>query len=361
MTQRDNLAPISRRQFVASTTAVGVLAGVSSASPQAVNLPPAKAFGRDWSKVRGFNYQPSYGSSGFELWQRFDPTAIDRELALGRKYFPRMNALRWWLSWDSFKRNPKRFADRFETTLTLASKHGAVVMPVLFNRWHDAVLDYGGTYIDHFLPGVSWVQTPGLFDEFMDRIVGGHKDDPRILAWDLCNEPYSYGCPREKIPQIVETETAWLRGLYQKCKALGAKAPVTVGIHPGVPLAMVEPFADLLSIHPYFVHNDPNARKNDFEAALDRDVAIAVKARKPLLATECCWGALDDKVRVESLRYTLEQLKKRGIGWLVYLLHHSLIADAHRPEFGPVGFPGYLGFIEHDGRLRPGHDAFNEY
>jgi hypothetical protein len=153
MTQQDNLAPISRRRFVAQATAACALAGASARSLRAAEVPPATAYGRDWSKVRGFNYQPSYGSSGFELWQKFDPIVIDCELALGRRYFPGMNALRWWLSWDSFQRDPKRFADRFETALTLAGKHGAVVMPVLFNRWHDAVLDYGGAYIDHFLPG----------------------------------------------------------------------------------------------------------------------------------------------------------------------------------------------------------------
>jgi hypothetical protein len=42
------------------------------------------------------------------------------------------------------------------------------------------------------------------------------------------------------------------------------------------------------------------------------------------------------------------------------LLHQSLIADAHRPKFGPVGYPSYLGFIEADGALRPGHEVFNE-
>ena len=39
---------------------------------------------------------------------------------------------------------------------------------------------------------------------------------------------------------------------------------------------------------------------------------------------------------------------------MVYLLHHSLVADAHRPEFGPVGHPGNLAFIEADGSLRKG-------
>ncbi len=349
---------LSRRKFLAGT-AVGVAMALDA------NVKYAEAglslAGRDWSKIRGFNYQPSYGSSGFELWQKFDASVIDRELGLGKKYFPAMNAIRLWLSWDSFLRSPKRFARDFDASLAIANKYNLAVMPVLFNRWHDAVLDYGGIYIDHFLPTASWVQRSGMFDHYVEAIVGAHKDDGRVLAWDLCNEPYSYNCPRESIPQIVEAETAWLQSLYKKCKDLGAGAPITVGIHPGVPLELVNSMSDLLSIHPYWIHNDKDASQQAYEKKLDAEVAFAHKVGKPLLATECCWGDLDDKVRVESIRYTLTQLKQRGIGWLVYLLHHSLIADAHRPEFGPVGHPGNLAFIEADGSLRPGHEVFNEF
>lgn len=200
-----------------------------------------------------------------------------------------------------------------------------------------------------------------MFDAYMAAIVGGHKNDRRILAWDLCNEPYSYGTAREKIPEIVKAETAWLKGLYDQCKRLGASSPVTVGIHPGVPLAMTEPISDVLSIHPYWVHSAKNANKAAYEKKLDEDVAFAQRVKKPLVATECCWGSLDNAVRVESIRYTLSQLKKRNIGWLVYLLHHSLIADAHGKGFGPVGGPENLSFIEPDGSLRPGHEVFNEF
>ncbi len=42
----------------------------------------------DCSKIKGFNYQPSYGTSGFELWQKFDAKAIGRELGLGKNIFP---------------------------------------------------------------------------------------------------------------------------------------------------------------------------------------------------------------------------------------------------------------------------------
>lgn len=355
-------ARIARRQFLAA--AAGATAAITlshTAASLAASEPVAKVSESPWSKIHGFNYQPSYGTSGFELWQKFDAAVIDRELGLGKKYFPGMNGLRWWLSWDSFLRNPKRFADNFETALRLANKYQCKVMPVLFNRWHDSVLDYGGIYVDHFLPKASWVQRDKMFDAYLDAIVGTHKNDPRILAWDLCNEPFSYGCPPEKIPEIDKAELAWLKGLYGACKKLGAAAPITVGIHPGVPLEKVEPISDLLSIHPYFVHNQPNASKAAYEKSLDRDVAFAERVKKPLLSTECCWGALDDTVRVETVRYTLENLKKRNIGWLVYILHHSLIADAHRAEFGPVGFPGNLAFIEADGSLRKGHEVFNEF
>ncbi len=317
--------------------------------------------GRDWSKVRGFNYQPSYGSTGLELWQKFDGAIIERELGLGKKYFPGMNAIRLWLSWDSFLRDPRRFAGNFDRALSLAARFELAVMPVLFNRWHDRQLDYGGVYVDHILPKANWFPEPRLFDRYLEMIAGGHKDDPRILAWDLCNEPYSYSCSRESIPQIVQWETGWLRELYDKCKALGVKAPITVGIHPATPPKMVNDMSDLLSIHPYFSHDAKHSREQAYEKQLDAEVAFAREVGKPILATECCGGGPDDQSRVESIRYTLAPLKQRRVGWLVYLLHHSLIADAHRPQFGPVGSAGSLAFIEADGSLRPGHAVFNEF
>lgn len=353
-------ASISRRTFLHG--AAGGAAALAGGLAVAAEAPAARMPDSLWGRVHGFNYQPSYGSSGLELWQRFDPRTIEVELQRGKRYFPKMNTLRWWQSWDSFRRDPQAYARNFDTTLGLAEKVGCRVMPCLFNRWHDATLDYGGIYIDHFLPRSSWVQKANMFDDFLAALVGRHKDDPRILAWDLCNEPYAYGMPRDRmLPAIVEAETAWLKAMHDRCKQLGAQAPITVGIHPGVPLELVEPISDVLSIHPYWTHNNPKSTKADYEASLDRDVAFARKVNKPLVATECCWGATDDAVRVESIRYTLSELKRRNIGWLVYVLHHSLIADAHRPEFGPLSGPGNLAFIEADGSLRPGHAVYNEF
>jgi hypothetical protein len=318
----------------------------------------------EMSQVRGFNYQPSYGSSGMELWMQFDAGTIALELNQGKKYFPHMNAIRLWLSWDAFKRNPQRFSNRFEQALAIASSYNLVVMPVLFNRWHDNGLDYGGIYLDHFLPNASWIRQPGMFEAYLQAVVGGHAQDARILAWDLCNEPFSYLVPQSALPDIAHAEYAWLEYLHRGCKTLGAQAPITVGVHPGhgrYGLEQVEPINDILSIHPYWTAESPHHNKADYERLLDEYVEVAQQAGKPLLATETVWGSLDDTERVQIIHYTLGELRKRNIGWLAYLLHHSLIADAHRPEFGPTSAPGNLAFIEADGSLRPGHEAFNQY
>lgn len=90
-------------------------------------------------------------------------------------------------------------------------------------------------------------------------------------------------------------------------------------------------------------------------------MAIAKRAGKELLANETVWGARDDATHVEVMRYTLAQLTKRGIRFTVHALHHSLVADLHCDEWGPVGRPDCLHFVEADGSLRAGHETFNEF
>lgn len=322
-------------------------------------------FSSDWgtqmnySKIRGFNYQPSYGSSGLELWRRFDADIIRQEVGRGKKYFPQMNAVRYWLSWEAFIREPEVFSRNFETSLLIFAEYGLQVMPVLFNRWHDKTLDYGGVYVDHFTPG-NFSYREDLFDAFVAEVVGKHCNDPRIFMWDLCNEPTPWTLPNPEFATAIKHEFDWLSRIYRLCKEAGAIVPLTVGVQPTLAqLQHWEPLSDILTFHPYAMTSwSPPDR---FEPFLDTCVAFAKEKGKPLLATECCWGSLADNQRVEIVKYTLGQLKKRHIGWLAYVMHHSLIADAHRLEFGPLSEPGNLAFIEADGSLRSGHEVFNDY
>lgn len=323
-----------------------------------------------WPEVRGFNYAPSYGSSGLDLWLRFDADVVASELARGLAHFPGIDTIRLWLSHDAFDRDRTAFTRNVESSLRIADGLGLRVMPVLFNRWHSKVLDFGGVYLDHFMPGWSWLVRPGMFDDYLAAIVGEHSDDPRVVAWDTCNEPFSYGRLEEMPATVVDAEYAWLSGLYDRCKELGAHAPVTVSAHSlegRAGLERVEAVSDVLSIHPYYLARPHRhlpqlgGGVDAFRRLLDEYVDLASQVGKPLVATECCWGSFDDAERVELVRVTLTELTARGIGWLAHILQHSLVADAHRPGAGPVAEPGYMAFVEADGSLRPGHEVVNEF
>ena len=82
---------------------------------------------------------------------------------------------------------------------------------------------------------------------------------------------------------------------------------------------------------------------------------------KPVLLTEACWGAIDDKERVRIIEFSLDEIKKRGMGFVVHALHYSRVPDLHYASDGTVGVPGNCAFINKDGTLRKGHEIFNMY
>lgn len=316
----------------------------------------------DYSAVRGFNYQPSWGASGLEIWQQFDGGQYEREVALGKRHFPKMNALRIWLSPEAWLRDRKRFESNLETALASLARHDLVAMPVLFNRWHDGLLDYGGVYLDHIVPGISWVKDDRRMAAFVEAVIGPHAADPRILAWDLCNEPF-WGNPDQKRENLFfKAEWDWLKGIHDVARRAGARAPLTLGLTTATPLEAMDSLCDVISFHPYLMDNpEVPDEKGQLERLMDDTVAFAAKAGKPLLATEACWGSFDDAKRVENVRWSLEQLNRRKIGWIACALHTSAVIDCHGPEFGPVNLPCNLAFIQADGTLRPGHEITRDY
>jgi len=87
----------------------------------------------------------------------------------------------------------------------------------------------------------------------------------------------------------------------------------------------------VITFHPYFAKNAWVKNKRNLSNLLDECVKFANERNKPLLATETGWGSLSDGERVETLEFELSELKKRNIGFLCHLLHHTLVADGHKP------------------------------
>lgn len=335
--------------------------------------------------VFGFNYDGSWGTSGLDLWQHHDRGAMAVEVARGKAYFPEWNTVRWWLSHESFARDPQRFLANFEAGLAVFAQNGLVAIPILFNRWRDPVCDFGGVPLDHIVPGLSNWNMPGdifssvdtsdreiapveeIFGRYLDEVVGAHADDDRIYAWDMCNEPLMGPYGLDKASPIRAAELLWLTWVRDKCRAAGAKQLLTIGNYPDVEtLEVTAPLCDVLSFHPYYIWSEdaPTSHltsKASFERYLDECATIARDSGKGLIANETVTGARDDAKHVEIMRYSLGELRKRKIGFTIHALSHSLVADLHSDDFGPVGPLETMHFIEADGSLRAGHEAFNEF
>ena len=244
-------------------------------------------------EVRGFNYDGSWGTSALDLWQHHDHGAMAVEIARGKRYFPKWNLCRWWLSEGSFQRNPDRFLANLEGGMSILAQHDILAMPLLFNRWRDPVCDFGGVSLEHIVPGlgpreedlfayanVPWPREPVRIERlhlsYLESVVGAHKDDPRIFAWDLCNEPLMAPYVDDPDSPIRAAELRWLTWCYKVCKQTGATQPLTIGNYPGrTVLGLTEPISDILSTHPYYVWNAPHASTDEFGAFLDHAVQFA--------------------------------------------------------------------------------------
>jgi hypothetical protein len=324
---------------------------------------------RDYSQVRGFNYQMSTGTTSLENWLYYSAERFELELRRGKDYFPKFNTIRLWLSWDAYFRKPEVFKANFESMLTIADRLGLKVIACLFNRWHDVSgYDNGGVYLDNFLFPPEWAYYVPLYEEYVKDVVGAHSGDPRIIIWDICNEPWPYNEFTDAIKAVIPAELNWLTRMHAAIKAVDQQTPTGVSVHNYLGLeglGWVEPLSDVLLIHPYYMCTFANIYDSDRRAKYDKHVADYVEyARgvgKPILVTETCWGGDTDEQRVEIIRFTLETLTKYKLGFIPHALHYSLCADLHDAVDGFVGECRNLAFTNADGTLRAGHEIYNDY
>lgn len=333
--------------------------------------------------MRGFNYSPSYSPTAFGEWNDFNAEVWRTELGRGKKYFPRMNTLRIWLDWNSYRRLPQKCVDSFGKILDIADEFDIKIMPTVFNRWHDPaddIYDWGGIYLEHI---VDHFEMPyfSRFEPYLQAMVGNFKNDDRIVMWDVCNEPKlrpqvaisveTFGKPQSGVEWVkwdidsirkiasAQLELKWLRWTANTMRKLGATQPLTMGVILDAEVAVTADFLDVLCFHPYFGWWD-----DGFAALCDRALQIAKTANKPLIANETCQGSLNDKTHVEIIRNSLKPLNNRGIGWCCWILHGGPHITCN-PEITDInarpGDRGYMAFIHPDGKLRAGHEVVNEY
>src|SRR4051812_38284361 len=158
-----------------------------------------------WQKRTGWlvgcNFTPSNAINQLEMWQAdtFDPKTIDRELAWARRLG--FNSVRVFLHHLLWEKDKQGLLDRMDQFLEIAHKHGIGVMFVLFDSVWDPHPKLGKQREPiEGLHNSGWVQSPGaddlqnpdrqaLLEGYVRRVITRFKDDQRIHAWDLFNEP----------------------------------------------------------------------------------------------------------------------------------------------------------------------------
>src|SRR5690349_2159729 len=176
----------------------------------------------------GSNYIPADAINQLEMWQAdtFNPAQIDKELGWAEAIG--MNTMRVFLHDQLWEQDAEGFRKRLDRFLGIAAKHGIKPLLVLFDSCWDPNPKLGPQHPP--IPGVhnsGWVQSPGRagladaanypkLEAYVQGVIRAFAHDPRILGWDLWNEPDNGADDRtgEKwkgvstlLPQVV----AWAR------------------------------------------------------------------------------------------------------------------------------------------------------
>ena len=273
--------------------------------------PPRWSAGRarDWYEKLpwqvGFNFVPSTAVNQLEMWQgeTFDPETIERELRWAAELG--FNSLRVFLHDLAWEQDRDGFIGRVRRFLEIASGFQFRTMFVFFDDcWHPDPLP--GPQPEP-VPGVHnsrWVQSPGnrvvrdprqwgRLEDYVRDVVETFGEDPRVLLWDLYNEPGNSLLPSASLswwgkmthvpPRALQ---AWLapspslpllRATFRWVREVGPSQPLTAGlwfINGGLNRFQLEA-SDVISFHQYAG-----------PASLRRVIRRRARAGRPLLCTE---------------------------------------------------------------------------
>lgn len=256
----------------------------------------------------GSNYAPANAINELEMFQSetFDPKTIDKELALAESLG--MNTMRVFLH-DLLWQDPAGFTKRLDQFLGICAKHKIRPMLVLFDSCWDPFPKLGKQREP--TPGIhnsGWVQSPGAdaladvsqyprLEAYVKGVVRAFKNDKRVLAWDVWNEPdntndNNYGKNEKKVeldaPRKVAIITHLLPQVFQWVREAGATQPATSGVwitwdgHDWGNPAKWTPMekaqfenSDIITFHQYST-----------AAELEKIIPVMQKMGRPVICTE---------------------------------------------------------------------------
>jgi len=340
MRQRSCPLPVLPRRESLKLMAAGAAGWLLPNAARSEEQPPMLHRYTDYGWLRGFNVIPSWGARIEQAWWDYHPDRFREEIALPRTVHA--NAIRLWIEFTAWMADPEKIAERFFDAIAALDAAGMKTMPCLFNRWHDNRWDYGGTYTEDLFR--DWA--PKL--DYVRALVTPLARDPRVLAWDLCNEPQATNAS----PGANAKEIEWLRAVAEAVRKAGALQPITIGTMTGDNINTFAPLCDVLCAHPYARTED------DLKKLIASFDGMRAAHKKPMLVNECVPGCLDDAKRAACARYYTELLPAAGLGWMGWSVREGKAIATRRDRIDGNGIDGqgFHAWFTRDGRLRPGLD-----
>lgn len=212
----------------------------------------------DYSFVRGVNH----GLTG-------DGAKLARELGYARRVG--LNSTRIWLSIAAYEADPQGYVERLRTYIRLSHGMGLSTMPILFN----------GNGLD---PAMLSARFRARGERYVQAILGGVKDEPGLLMWDVMNEPFTndyhdQATGEARAARVAEI-TRFVRHFLTHARTVDARNALTVGYTLA---AQMEPTADLVDVLSFHDYSETSAQ---IEAAYRTAEDIARRFAKPVMNTE---------------------------------------------------------------------------
>jgi hypothetical protein len=337
----------SRREVLGlgMAAATGMVLARSSPAQQSPPGPqprpgvPALHRYENYGWLRGFSVIPSWGARIEQAWWDYHPDRFREEIALARTVHA--NCIRLWIEFTAWMADPDKIEKSFFDAVAAIASGGMKVMPCLFNRWHDARWDYGGTYTEDLMRG-DW--GPKL--EYVRRLVKPLARDPRVLVWDLCNEPQAFNTS----DPVSAKEYQWLSAVAAAARESGAQQPITIGTMIGENIATYAPLCDVLCAHPYCW------TRAELAKLIASFKALRERFHRPMLVNECIPGCLDDRRRGALAQFYVEDLSAAGLGWMGWSLREGRAISTRRDRYDGNGLDGqgFHAWFTKEGRLRAG-------
>ncbi|HEX2916474.1 MAG TPA: cellulase family glycosylhydrolase [Chloroflexia bacterium] len=301
--------------------------------------------------LKGSNFYP-LGISYAAMWQNWDPDvtreSLQRSQALGN------NCVRILIP----------FAPMFGWTNTVDGS----VLPQYLNmlkQFLQMASDYGQRAIVTLFDQEDFA-APGTKDElrqrrYMSDIVTALRNDDRVLAWDLHNEPDNYGIWGTKNDPTAAL--TWLNRMHSYIKELDPNHLVTIGMgrresfyQVGKEGLSVLDLSDFISDHSY----NADALAEEIYELQER-----TGRKKPIILEEMGWPTgpsfstyFNESIQFDKYKKTLDVAKSHGLSGVV----QWMLFDTE-----PQGMPPwddyslYYGMIKRNGQEKPVAKLWRDY